>query len=69
MSRTRKGGKGPGYEFWSSRPGRGGRGRIAKQITHRIERRINRETARNEARVAEQTHSAAVGQFEDSIEK
>jgi hypothetical protein len=61
MSRTRKGGKAPGYEFWSARPGRGGRGRHAKNITHRVERRINRDTARRAAREHE-TGSTAVEQ-------
>lgn len=41
MSRTVKGSKSPGYEFWSKRPGKwhGGKGRFAKKITHKAERR------------------------------
>lgn len=42
MSRTRKGKKAPGYEYWSKRPGSNksgsGPGRIAKTRTHRLER-------------------------------
>lgn len=42
MSRTQKGQKGPGYEYWTARPGnRNGQtpGRFSKQQTHRAERR------------------------------
>lgn len=48
MSRTIKGSKAPGYEFWSKRPGkgRGGRGRYAKLLTHRAERQANKRAAR-----------------------
>jgi hypothetical protein len=55
MSRSRKGksGKGPGYEYWSARPGnRGGgahgkySGRITKTRTHRDERREGKQQAR-----------------------
>lgn len=40
MSRTIKGGKPGGYEFWSRRPQSGGRGSISKTICHRQERAI-----------------------------
>ena len=42
MSRTKKGRKGPGYEYWSRRPSKGitTPGRKTKIITHRQERRI-----------------------------
>lgn len=47
MSRTIKGSKGPGYEFWSKRPGGwGGRGAYAKLQTHRIERQQHKKEAR-----------------------
>ena len=40
MSRTRRGSKGPGYDFWSRRPHSGaGYGREVKKRTHRTERR------------------------------
>jgi hypothetical protein len=45
MSRTLKGGKGPGYEYWKSRLHRWGErpGRYTKVRTHRKERRRTRE--------------------------
>lgn len=40
MSRTNKGGKGWGYEYWSRRPGKHGElGKVAKRRTHKAERR------------------------------
>jgi hypothetical protein len=42
MSRTRKGKKPVGYEFWSRRPGKMGSGKVGKQITKRRERALNR---------------------------
>lgn len=47
MSRTKKGSKGPGFEFWTARPGNrhgGGVGKYAKRITHKIERQQNKPT-------------------------
>jgi hypothetical protein len=40
MSRTKKGSKGPGYEYWSRRPSKGitAPGKETKTITHRLER-------------------------------
>jgi hypothetical protein len=41
MSRTAKGKKGPGYEYWSRRPSKmkfPPPGRATKTITHRLER-------------------------------
>ena len=39
MSRTKKGAKSPGYEYWSKRPLNGhSPGSIAKRITHKLER-------------------------------
>lgn len=41
MSRTRKGGKGSGHEYWSRRPFKGviaDPGRVTKKITHKMER-------------------------------
>jgi hypothetical protein len=46
MSRTVKGSKSPGYEFWSKRPGNGTKGKIAKQFTHKIERQRNKPGTR-----------------------
>jgi len=51
MSRTIKGHKGPGYDFWSRRPpntGCQGYGPFAKKVTHRKERRINKRIAREQ---------------------
>ena len=52
MSRTIKGGKGAGYEFWSARPfnsGGGGKGRYAKRRTHRAERAQGKDQCRKDA--------------------
>jgi hypothetical protein len=41
VSRTKKGGKGPGFEYWSRRPSKDNMpkpGKKSKAITHRIER-------------------------------
>ena len=40
MSRTKKGSKGPCYEYWSRRPAKGATdpGKASKTITHRLER-------------------------------
>jgi DMSO/TMAO reductase YedYZ molybdopterin-dependent catalytic subunit len=40
MSRTKKGAKGPGYEYWSRRPAKSctDPGKENKTITHRLER-------------------------------
>lgn len=43
MSRTRHGAKGPGYEYWASRPHSGeGLGKATKVATHKTERRLAR---------------------------
>jgi hypothetical protein len=45
MSRTKKGSKGPGFEYWSARPGnRHGAppGKTSKRVTTRQERRDGR---------------------------
>lgn len=41
MSDTKRGGKGPGFEYWKSRLHRWGEvpGKITKKLTHRKERR------------------------------
>lgn len=47
MSRTKKGSKAAGYEYWSKRPMSGANpGRWAKTVTHRIERREGNREAR-----------------------
>ena len=41
MSRTKSGGKGPGFEYWTARPGnKHGAipGKTSKKVTHRAER-------------------------------
>lgn len=41
MARTKKGSKGPGYEYWSRRPYNGHNpGKITKRICHQMERAI-----------------------------
>lgn len=50
MSRTRKGSKPPGYEYWSARPLSGSPpGKAVKKMTHKIERQQNKRHARKEA--------------------
>lgn len=45
MSRTKKGAKGPGYEYWSKRPMAGhSPGKKTKKLTHRKERAQAKET-------------------------
>lgn len=49
MSRTMKGSKGPGYEYWSARPGnRHGAypGKSSKKLTHKAERRAGKVSTR-----------------------
>lgn len=52
MSRTNKGSKGAGYDFWSRRAGNESKcnspGPITKLITHRKERRENDSISREE---------------------
>ena len=44
MSRTKRGGKRPGYEYWSARPGSSrGVGAKATKATHRAERQQNKK--------------------------
>jgi len=43
MSRSKRGAKGPGYEYWTARPGnkQGGQpGKATKKATHKAERRL-----------------------------
>lgn len=43
MSRSKRGSKAPGYEFWSRRPCSGsGYGKYYKKFCHRIERQDNK---------------------------
>lgn len=46
MSRTRKGSKGCGYDFWSRRPGDGHFGPVAKKVTARSERMRDKQIER-----------------------
>ena len=54
MSRTIKGAKGPGYDYWSRRPGNesgcNSPSPFTKKVTHRKERRINDRIARQETK-------------------
>ncbi len=56
MSRTRKGSKGPGFEYWSRRPCSGMEpGRDTKRVTHGIERAQEKELVRREVDELEAT--------------
>jgi len=55
MSRTKKGSKGPGYDYWSKRPVKGGSSTMSagygpeiKRQTHRTERRMAGRALRKE---------------------
>lgn len=49
MSRTERGQRGPGYEYWSRRiKAMLNPGRWAKKLTHRFERRQAKNTLRKE---------------------
>lgn len=48
MSRTNKGNKGSGYEYWGRRPNKGtAPGPDTKRITHRMERQDGKQEATN----------------------
>jgi hypothetical protein len=51
MSRSVKGAKGPGYEYWGSRLPKHGMapGRWTKKRTHRHERRVNKRVVEDNA--------------------
>ncbi len=50
MSRTIRGQKGPGYDYWSRRPMSGtGYAKWIKQRTHRVERQRAKDAIRNAA--------------------
>lgn len=58
MSRSKKGSKPTGYDFWSKRPcSTMGYGPIIKDMTHRVERRINKDIIRNELKEYEKGES------------
>lgn len=46
MARSKKGGKSPGYDFWSRRSGVMSSGRWAKWISKKIERTRNKKLER-----------------------
>lgn len=49
MSRTTRGGKSPGYEFWTKRPGNrygASPGSFTKKTTHRAERQQGKQHVR-----------------------
>lgn len=43
MSRTKKGIKGPGHEYWGKRPGPIDPGKYSKKVTHKLERIDNKK--------------------------
>ena len=54
MSRTRRGGKGPGYEYWGRRPCSGfNPGKESKTIMHQIERAREKELVNDEIKEME----------------
>ena len=64
MSRTIKGSKGPGYDYWSRRPYSGrGFGPGVKQLCHRAERQAGRR-----APAVELAIDAAADQADDAFE-
>lgn len=53
MSRTRKGRKSCGFDYWSKRCFGNmcmGYGKVAKEITHKKERELNKKIVRNETK-------------------
>lgn len=49
MSRSKRGSKSSGYEYWSRRPNcKGAVGKSAKRIIHGQEREINKQIVREE---------------------
>ena len=51
MSRTKKGSKSPGYEYWGKRPMSGSNpGAWAKKVTHKIERHRGEAETRKAAK-------------------
>jgi len=48
MSRTNKGSKGPGYDYWTARPYNDSKcnspSKFAKRRTHKAERQLNKPT-------------------------
>jgi hypothetical protein len=64
MSRSVKGAKGPGYEYWSRRSKHRYPGRLSKTLTHRLERRQGKEQV-NDA-VASETAEAVGSRDEEA---
>lgn len=61
MSRSKKGSKGPGYDYWTPRPGNNGcqgYGPDMKRRTHRLERLEAKEQARKEQENLEKDEDA-----------
>lgn len=57
MSRTKKGSKGPGYEFWSRRPSKfkfPSPGKDTKKNTHRMERKAGKQESQDGQRDSDQ---------------
>lgn len=50
MSRTQKGSKAPGYEYWGKRPGSGyfAPGKYAKRVTHKAERQQGKKDSHHD---------------------
>jgi hypothetical protein len=55
MSRTKRGSKPPGWEFWSRRPQSGGVGAESKRICHSQERMQKKELLQDELAELEET--------------
>jgi hypothetical protein len=50
MSRSKKGKKGAGYEYWGKRPGKlSSPGKEAKKATHRLERLQSKKITKKES--------------------
>lgn len=64
MSRSKKGSKGPGHEYWSKRPGSMAvPGEFSKNRTHRLERLEARKAAKDKSWV--EYCPICDGEFED----
>lgn len=68
MSRTNKGSKAPGHEFWSRRPYSGiGHGRVCKDICHGMERAQRKALIAEELIEAETTPDLLTNQIDTGV--
>ena len=49
MSRSKRGSKGSGFEYWSKRPGPSSPSKFSKTVTHKIERQRNKKLRKDES--------------------